>query len=201
MSVSDKIECIELIQKWGFWRDQGCWSELLTTFNDDGLLSVSWFRGRLADYVEESKRAAAAARSQSKHLIGYPILSIIGHRAIAETNVVILGRQEIDGIPVDNTAYARFLDRLEKRDGHWRVSERAAIYEKDTMAAVTPDPAFDALMNSTDFSAYPAACRFLAFRLVRMGRSLASPIYCDGTKEALELRETFSAWLRDGTSE
>jgi hypothetical protein len=65
MSLSDKIECIELIQSWGFWRDQGRWSELLTTFHDDGLFSVSWFRGRFADYVEEARRAAAAGRNQS----------------------------------------------------------------------------------------------------------------------------------------
>lgn len=195
MSLSDKIECIELIQNWGFWRDQGRWSELLTTFHDDGLFSVSWFRGRFVDYVEESKCAAATAKSQSKHLIGYPIVSIAGNRAIAETNVAILGRQAIDGILVDNTAYARFLDRLERQDGRWRISERVAIYEKDTLAPVTPSAAFDALVSSTDFSVYPAACRFLAYRLVRMGRSLASPIYCDGTKETVTLRQSFSHWL------
>jgi hypothetical protein len=201
MSLSDKIECIELIQNWGLWRDQGRWSELLTTFHDDGLFSVSWFRGRFVDYVEESKRAAATAKSQSKHLIGYPIVSIAGSRAIAETNVAILGRQTIDGILVDNTAYARFLDCLERRSGHWRISERVAIYEKDTLAPVMPSPAFDALMSSTDFSTYPVACRFLAYRLVRMGRSLASPIYCDGTTEARQLRETFSRWLSGGEAE
>lgn len=198
MSLSDKLECIELIQNWGFWRDQGRWSELLTTFHNDGLFSVSWFRGRFVDYVEESKRAAGTGKSQSKHVIGYPIVSIAGDRAIAETNVVILGRQTIDDILVDNTAYARFLDRLENRDGHWRVSERVAIYEKDTLAPVIPSPAFGALMNSTDFSSFSAACRFLAYRPVRMGRSLASPSCCDGTKEAEKLRETFAHWLSGG---
>jgi hypothetical protein len=123
------------------------------------------------------------------------MVSVVGNRAIAETNVAILGRQTIDGILVDNTAYTRFLDRLERRDEHWRISERVAIYEKDTLAPVTPSAAFDALVSSTDFSVYPAACRFLAYRLVRMGRSLASPIYCDGTKESIALRQSFLGWL------
>ena len=42
-------------------------------------------------------------------------------RAVAETNVAILVRQKIGGVLTDMTSYARFLDRLERISGAWRI--------------------------------------------------------------------------------
>ena len=45
MQESDKHACVELIQAWCFYRDQGRWPELLATFAPEGQISVSWFSG------------------------------------------------------------------------------------------------------------------------------------------------------------
>lgn len=195
MSWQDKAACAELIQCWGFWRDQGRWDELLETFHPDGRISVTWFSGPFAAFVEASKRSFGSPRSSSKHLIGTPMLKLSGERAVAETNVAILGRQDLDGIWVDSVAHARFLDRLKRRQGTWRIVERVAVYEKDTLTAVRPDPAFDKMMREVDFSRYPKACCFLAYRLERLGRTLADPIYCDGTPETAAIYVKYADWL------
>ncbi len=195
MSLQDKAACTELIQNWGFWRDQGRWAELRETFHPGGRISVTWFSGPFAEFVEASKRSFGSPKSTSKHLIGLPMLKLSGERAVAETNISILGRQDLDGVLVDSVAHARFLDRLERRQGAWRIVERVAIYEKDTLTPVKPDPAFDAMMRGVDFSRYPKACCFLAYRLERLGRTLADPIYCDGMPETGALYLRYADWL------
>jgi len=46
---------------------------------------------------------------------------------MAETNVAILVRQTIEGVAIDLTPHARFLDRLERRRGMWRIVERLRL--------------------------------------------------------------------------
>src|SRR5499426_3436488 len=143
MSVEDKFACAELIQAWGLYRDQRRWDELLSTFHPDGEIAVSWFRGPFHDFVEHCKRIGS-----SKHLIFPSLVRVAGDRALAETSIMILVRQVIEGLAVDMTSRARFLDRLERREGEWRILERAAIYEQDRLDPVEPSEAFAKLMQS-----------------------------------------------------
>lgn len=201
MDLADRLACMELVQAWALYRDQGRWPELLNTFHPDGTIAVTWFSGRFTEFVARSQKAAQAAltaKSSSKHLIGWPIVTLAGDRAIAETNVSILGRQILAGVQVDNVSYGRFLDRLERRDGVWRILQRVAIYEKDRLDPVIPGPAFDRLMAETDFSPYPEPYRFLAYRLVSAGRTLASPILCHGSDDTQALYRRYQEWLRTG---
>lgn len=197
MNTSDRLDCMDLIQAWAIYRDQGRWAELLETFHPDGTIAVTWFKGAFADFVEASKRAAANSRSLSKHQIGWPLVTLKGDRATAETSIAILGRATLDGVLVDNISYGRFLDRLERRDGRWRITERVAIYEKDRIDPVTPSEAFNRFMAETDFSVYPEAYRYLAHRLVSSGRKLASPIVVNGNAEAEALYRRYGEWLAE----
>ena len=195
MNTTDRLDCMDLIQAWALYRDQGRWADLLDTFHPGGTIAVTWFKGAFADFVEASKRAAANSTSLSKHLIGGPLISLQGERAVAETSVSILGRTTLSGILVDNISYGRFLDRLERRDARWRIVERVAIYEKDRLDPVVPSEAFNRLMTETDFSIYPEAYRFLAHRLVGSGRKLASPIVVNGSPDADALYRRYRQWL------
>lgn len=195
MNTAHRLDCMDLIQAWALYRDQGRWAELLETFHPDGMIAVTWFKGAFADFVEASKRAAATSRSLSKHQIGWPLVILKGDRATAETSIAILGRAALDDVLVDNISYGRFLDRLERRDGRWRITERVAIYEKDRIDPVTPSEAFNRFMVETDFSAYPEAYRYLAHRLVSSGRKLASHIVVNGSAEAAALYRRYHDWL------
>src|SRR2546430_4883350 len=124
MSLEDKFACAELIQAWGLYRDQRRWHELLSTFHPDGEIAVSWFRGPFHEFVEHCKRGGP-----SKHLIFSPLVRVADDRALAETSIVILVRQVIQGLAVDMTSRARLLDRLERREGEWRIPGRAPLYE------------------------------------------------------------------------
>ena len=194
MDVNDKHACAELIQAWGFHRDQGKWAELLAIFAPEGRICVSWFDGPYGEFVERC-RTAVRAGQLSKHHILPSRVRVNGERAMAETNVVIYVRQKIEGVLVDMTSHARFLDRLARRDGRWMILERTAIYERDRLDPVEPSQAFDQLFKAVDFSAYPEPYRYMAARLSAAGRALAPVVHHDGLAETAQLFARYEGWL------
>jgi hypothetical protein len=196
MSLADKHACAEVIQTWGLARDLGRWPELVATFAPEGEIAVSWFRGPFADFVERCRQAFAAG-NRSKHLLFPSAVRLNGGRAVAETSVVILVRQAIEGVLCDLTSYGRFLDRMERRD-RWVIVERSAIYEQDRLDPVQPSAAFDAMMQAAEVAQFPAPYRYMAFRVLAACRTLAPPVHCDRTPETDALHARYNAWLERG---
>ena len=194
MDVNEKYACAELIQAWGLYRDQGKWPELLATFVPEGQIAVSWFSGSFPEFVDRCRKSFDAGQ-RSKHHIFPSVVRVAGARAVAETNIVILVRQKIDGVLADMTSYARFLDRLERRSGRWAIVERTAIYERDRLDPVEPSEAFGKLFTATDLSVYPEAYRYMAARLVAAGRALAPVVYRDGSPHTDQVYVRYDAWL------
>jgi SnoaL-like domain len=194
MDLDDKHACAELIQTWGLCRDQGKWPQLLSTFTADGQIAVSWFSGDFPEFVERCRKSFESGQ-RSKHQIFPSVVRVEGDRALAETNIVILVRQKIEGVLADLTSYARFLDRLECRGGRWAISERAAIYERDRLDPVEPSEAFGKLFKSTDLSIYPEAYRYMAARLIAAGRALAPMVHRDGSPHTEQLYLRYETWL------
>jgi len=194
MDIEGKLACAELIQAWGFARDQARWDDLLAIFHPGGEIAVSWFRGPYTEFVAHCQRNHGRG-SVAKHLLWPARISLNSHRATSETNVAILVRQTIDGVATDLTSYGRFLDRIEKRNGQWRMVERATLYEKDRLDPVEPSPAFAALMAKSDAAKYPAPYRYMAYRVAAAGRSLAEPVHYDGRNETGELKARYAEWL------
>src|SRR5262249_3987280 len=111
------------------------------------------------------------------------------------TNVAIIVRQTIDGVPVDMTSLARFLDRLERRAERWAIRERAAVYEQDRFDPVEPSDAFARMMQAADFAKYPEPYRYMGYRIAASGRALASPIYATGSAETEQLLARYAKWF------
>ncbi|HEY2532753.1 MAG TPA: nuclear transport factor 2 family protein [Xanthobacteraceae bacterium] len=194
--LSDRMACAELIQAWGIFRDQGQWNELRGTFTPDGHISVSWFRGPFAQFVDRCRASFGVARTWSRHHLFAPTVKLAGDRAMAETSVIIRVRQPLGGIDVDLTSCSRFLDRLERHAHGWLIAERAAIYERDRLDPVEPSSDFDQLFKAANTARYPEQYRYMAFRLAHAeGRSLASIIYRNGGAETADLYARFSRWL------
>jgi hypothetical protein len=194
MDTDDKLACAELIQRWGFCRDQGRWQDLLAIFAPEGKITVSWFSGPYADFVERC-RTAVRTGQLSKHHIFPPVVRLAGERALGETNVVIYVRQKIEGVLVDMTSHARFLDRIERRGSRWMIVERCAVYERDRLDPVEPSAAFDDLFKKADYSRYPEPYRYMAARLIAAGRALAPVVYHDGTPDTAQLYARYETWL------
>jgi hypothetical protein len=194
MDAADKLACADLIQAWGLYRDQGRWEDLLSTFHPEGKIAVSWFRGPYKEFVERCRKNFGAG-SRAKHLLWPAAVRGAGARALAETNVTILVRQQIEGVWVDLTSRARFLDRIERREGRWRILERAAVYEQDRLDPVEPSIVFVKLMQTANAAQHPEPYRYMAYRVKAAGRALATPVHYDGLPETEALKARYDAWL------
>jgi hypothetical protein len=196
MSVlEDRLDLIALSQAWSIYRDQGIWDRLAELFHPEGTISVTWFSGSFADFIEACRRMHQRVGPRTKHLISLPHVQIKGDRALAEMSVQIIGRFKVNGVSADNLCYARFFDKVEKREGIWRVLERLAIYEKDRIDPVIPSQAFDTFMAETDFSAIPEPYRYLGQRLQALGLTLCDRVLCDGAPDTLEAYAQGQTWL------
>lgn len=189
--MTDEAAIEAVIRNWGFWRDQGRWDDLLTTFHPEGTIDVTWFRGRFVDFVDASREMRKTRRG-SKHEIGASMITVRGNRAIAETNVRILGRREIHGVLCDTTALGRFLDFLERRD-RWAIVRRAAIYEKDRIDPVMPGTTIP--FDRARLDALPAPYRFLGYSLSQGGFPVADDLPTDDSPALERLMADGQAWL------
>jgi Tfp pilus assembly protein PilE len=194
MDANDKYTCAELIQAWGLYRDQGKWPQLLATFVPEGEIAVSWFSGSFREFVDRCRQSFEAGQ-RSKHQIFPSTVRVAGERAYAETNIVILVRQTVAGVLADLTSYARFVDRLERRDGRWAIVERAAVYERDRLDPVERAANFETLLAAEDLSVYPPAYRYMAARLKAAGRALAPVVHYDGAPHTAQLYARYEVWL------
>ncbi|WP_075790926.1 nuclear transport factor 2 family protein [Massilia putida] len=125
MQVEDQIQISDLINGW-MYRDLGAWDKLRGLFHADGTIEVTWFEGAFGDFVDASARMGRSAL-RTKHLIGSPVISAHGNRAIVETNAVIVADNIELGLGC--AAHNRFIDRAEKRNGTWKLLRRESVYD------------------------------------------------------------------------
>ena len=139
----DIEEIRDVRRRWAYGRDLCEWDLLRSVFHPDATVHVSWFKGPAMDFVQRSSELGKQIRPEehSKHWFGNMRTEVQGNRAIQETDVQVLIRAYIDGVLFDNTSWARFYDRFEKRDGAWKILQMTCIYEKDRLDPVVPGTA------------------------------------------------------------
>ncbi|MDB5970000.1 MAG: PEP2-like protein [Hydrocarboniphaga sp.] len=191
--TNSKAEIAELINSWGFYRDQEAWDDLLAAFTDDGSISLSWFDGPNKGFVAASKKLAEHKDNTVKHYIGVPMIKLNGDRAIAEENVTIMVRAKTPVGEIDTTSYARFYDYVVKQNGKWKILKRTAIYEKDRADAVDHAALPDGFYK--DLGQYPAQFKFLAAALAKGGKSISPTAVLDKSPAMLTLYVDGQKWL------
>lgn len=192
--MSDKAEIAEVIQSWGFWRDQGQWEQLASTFHPEGTIHVTWFNGKFTDFIAASKEMRKTRRG-AKHEIGGSRIEVRRDRAIAETNVRIMGRRELHGVECDVTAWGRFYDFFEKRE-RWAIVRRVAIYEKDRIDPVLPGAVIP--FDEARLAAMPKAYRFFGYSLALGGFEVSNDLPTDDSPALDALLREGEIWLKGG---
>ena len=99
-------------------------------FHADGTIEVAWFEGLFSDSVDASMRMGASD-SRTRHVITAPVVTFQGDGAVAETNAIIVAENVELGVGA--MTYNRFYDRIEKRDGTWKITNRQAIYDMGSL--------------------------------------------------------------------
>ena len=193
--TDDKIACAELIQSLGLRARPGPLGrsrrDLPSRRRDRGVVVSR----ALSEFVAHCRRNFGRG-SVAKHQLWPARVAVNGARATAETNVAILVRQTIEGVEVDLTSNGRFLDRLEQRDGAWRMVERAGALREGPARSGRAVGKIRRADGEADAAKYPAPYRYMAYRVHAAGRSLAEPVHYDRRAETEALKTRYAEWLK-----
>lgn len=187
--LEDRLSISDLITGW-IHRDLGEWDLLRQLFHPDGTIEVTWFEGLFTDFIEGSIRMGASDL-QTKHLIGAPVVTFNGDRAIVETNAVIVG--ENVKLQLGCAVHNRFYDLAEKRDGVWKLSRRQSVYD---MGSFT----FPGGLREIDqevVSRYPREYAALAYVLEKSGFPVGRVFATRGSALERAMKAEGSAWLAE----
>jgi len=105
---------------------------------DAALITASYWRDSTTDYgvfvgsFDEYLAwvvPGSPAIPVTQHILGQSLIDVTGDSALAETHVtsyhrVIMGKEERDTV-----IGGRYLDRLQQRDGDWRIAHRIMLYD------------------------------------------------------------------------
>lgn len=105
-----------------------CDADLISScFHPDALDDHgSWIRGGrdVPDYIIERVLPGEAS---AMHFLGNVRIELVGDTAYGESYLLAFRAFRRDGRPHTRTRALRFVDRFERRQGEWRISERVAV--------------------------------------------------------------------------
>jgi len=184
---------------WAFSRDLGEYDTMRDCFHADATVSVSWFSGPFLEFWEATKKLRGNLKptERSKHWIGSYRTEVNGDRAVMETDVLLFARDEIEGKLFDYTAWMRFHDQVEKRQGVWRIAKWVAIYDRDRMDPVVPGSVPASFFSSVDFSGGHDAVAFMKLRQAKLGRVMPPNLTLGNSTAEAELKAAGKRWLTE----
>lgn len=185
--LQDRLALSDLLTGW-IHRDLGEWDALRELFHPDGTIEVTWFEGAFSDFVDGSIRMGAS-KLQSKHLIGSPVVSLNGNKAIVETNAVIVG--ENAELQLGCAVHNRFYDLAEKRDGVWKLYRRQSVYDMGSFTF----PVGAKEIDTTVVARYPREYAALAYVLEKSGFPIGRVFATRGSALEQSMKAEAQAWL------
>jgi hypothetical protein len=158
--LADRAEITDVLYRWCRAADRRDWDEVRRVFHPDAIDNHGPFVGGVEDLI-----AWMADRhrtiSFSMHLVSNILIEFAtADTALAETYIFATlrysaegkaalavftgGAQGSGGMATDSFAWARYIDRFERRNGEWRIARRTVAFDSSLMADVPADsPAFD----------------------------------------------------------
>jgi hypothetical protein len=108
---------------------------LRSCYHDDAVDEHGHYDGDIDGFVD-FLRSVPTSKFES-HFLGNPHIEVEGDVARAETYCLALRRvDDGEGGLVDRFQHVRYLDRIEKREGEWRIAHRVASYGHGRLDAV-----------------------------------------------------------------
>ena len=154
-------------------RDLARWDQMRDCFHPDSLVRVSWFTGTGPDFVSGSIDMARR-NVLAKHRLGPILVRLAGDRAVASLSAIIDIPATLSGVEVQLSSHARFLYRVERRAGRWRIFSFDAIYMRDELTTAIPGLALP--ITPADLAGFRPSYRMLSYLLKSQGYEVNSDL-------------------------
>ena len=183
----DRLSIADLMTGW-IHRDLAQWDSLRELFHPDGTIEITWFEGLFSDFVDGSIRMGASDL-RTKHFIAGPVVSFQGDKAIVETNAIIVGENVRLGLGC--SSHNRFYDRVEKRNGVWKIVKRQSVYDMGSFTF--PRGVVD--IDTERVERYPHEYAPLAYLLEVSGFPVQKTFATKGSELERTMKEEGQVWL------
>lgn len=99
-------------------------------FYPDAVLDFSFFTGSVDEFMAMAKKSLSGFKLTT-HFTGNSIVAVDGDTAICEFYTYATHRIAADdkGPERDYIASVRYIDRMERRDGEWRIARRNCVLD------------------------------------------------------------------------
>lgn len=192
-AMLDKAEIAEVVQTERAARDQAQWARMLDTYHPDAVVDLSWFHGSGPDFVAASQRQFESGR-HSAHQMGPTLVTLQGDRALAHTPCAVTARTHLDGVEVEVITHSRLHERVQRRDGAWRIARKGIVYLRDALAVVNPSERV--AVDAQRLAAYRPSYRFLSYLLAHVGQPPRLDLPGIDQPETIQpLIDSDNAWL------
>ncbi|MBT3350798.1 MAG: nuclear transport factor 2 family protein [Nitrospinaceae bacterium] len=199
-TLIDEQSIMKTVIAWGAARDSSDWERLRACYHADGEMHIMWTSDSADTFVERLKaRPPAPPGEHQKHLVSSPDIRVSKNRAVSECHITLYSRLMIDDIEFDFTAWIRFYDLFERRDGVWRIKKRTAIYEKDRMDPVKSSDLTPDYFENMSLSEFPEACKFMCYRHSKRGLTPSPTLATAGSEIEATLKKEGMAWLESSS--
>ena len=189
MAIADIILCERLA------RDSRAWAEMEACYHPDSSVEVSWFKGTGAEFVASTrKNVRDSGVNINFHVMSYPVVTVNGDRAVAETPCSLRNFAKTDGVDTSFEGFVRLLWRARRDDGKWLVAGLRAIYIRDMLHACNPSRV--PVLDQTELDGYRRSYRYTCYNLTRLGLTPGDDLPGEDRPETVvALRAGEEAWL------
>ena len=185
--LEDRLSIADLMTGW-MHRDLAEWDKLRELFYPDATIEITWFEGKARDFIDGSMKMGASDL-KTKHVIASPVVSFNGDRAIVETNAIIVG--ENVSLELGCSNHSRFYDRVEKRNGVWKIVNRQCIYDMGSFTF----PRGVVEIDKSEVQKHPREYAPLAYLLEKSGFSVNRIFPTKGSDLEKTMKAAGQTWL------
>lgn len=120
---------------------------MLSAYHPDAVDEHGVANGVAADFCDWAIGWHGEFQHQHQHIINNTVIELDGNTAHSETYYTFFGDNR-EGPPT--LAFGRYVDRLEKRSGEWRIAHRICVNQyAGAISPIETPPEYLAMMNST----------------------------------------------------
>ncbi|KAJ5833626.1 hypothetical protein N7474_001937 [Penicillium riverlandense] len=151
-----------------YYRDTAQWENLRDSYHPDvskTAIKITWFEGDADGFVAGSQKMAGGG-TNATHTICPVVVHVNGDKAVTESTGSINARFNLEGHDYDCASYARFISRLQKVNGEWKLLTLHAIYDRDT---ITPAVPMSSPPANFDLTGYRPSYNCIGWLLARKG--------------------------------
>jgi SnoaL-like domain len=135
MSANDELQALlnrdkirDCIVRLARGEDRRNAEQITACYWSDSTTDYGVFKGSFKEYLDWVVPGSPAI-PVTQHVLGQSFIELQGDKASVETQVVSYHRIDMGTEHRDTVIGGRYLDRIEQRNGVWRIAERTMLYD------------------------------------------------------------------------